>query len=73
MEQCTDARAAKFVRPEFGEMIEWKFNAHDLDLSQPTLSGDARVGPIDLNRPRRVYSRQNWAVQVNHPYQFGET
>ena len=34
MQQRANARAAKFLRPEFAQMIEWKFDGHSVLLAQ---------------------------------------
>jgi hypothetical protein len=34
MEQCADSRAAQFLRPKIGEMIEWNLNRHGVVLAR---------------------------------------
>ena len=43
MKQCTDARAVKFLRPKFVQMIEWKFDVHLALLLQLRKSRDLVV------------------------------
>ena len=43
MKQRADARAAKFLRPKFVQMIEWKFDAHLILLLQQRKSSDLVV------------------------------
>jgi len=49
MEQRADTRAAKFLRPNFVQMIKWEQDCHERFLSHAARSRDA-IGVLPLQR-----------------------